>query len=172
MFNLILEFIYNLNAFWQAIIGTLALMLFLWLGRVFFKLLGLFIHKIKNIQEEKKIIKHVIYKYYINQNGMYYFSQGYFCAIYKAISYFLMGFIVLTLGFLMISINNNSLVVKIIIIYIALQLFLEGLSWVTLSELSKKEIEKLDKKRIKKIIKNLVIDPLKKLGMKHPLIKK
>ena len=113
--------------FWQGLIVTLTWSILIWLGRKIVSIIKYFWIS-RTINQEEQIAKHIVHKYHISRNGMYDFMFGYSYSMHKAIRNIIPGVISLIIGHSLYLVLNK-LNFELIGFYVAVQFFINALSW-------------------------------------------
>lgn len=156
----------NTSTILQTLVGSALSVFLLWLGRFFFKLIVKSIKYLRVQHEINKVTKIIIHKYYVNTNGLYFFSKGFFLVIYQALINITKGFISIFIGFSIYFIFFQSNFIIWIFIYLGLQFFIEAFSWLN-PALSRADLSKYDKKIVESSLEKLVNEPKKSLELTH-----
>lgn len=150
-YNSIDDFVRMLNSsgwFWQGLIVTFVGSILIWLGRKLISIVKYFWVS-RTANQEEQIAKHIVHKYHISRNGMYDFMFGYSYSFHKAIRNILPGIISLIFGHALYLILDK-LVFELVGFYVAVQFFINALSWLN-PKWGEKKLEDFDFKLVKKV---------------------
>jgi hypothetical protein len=136
--------------FWQGLIVTLTWSILIWLGRKIVSIIKYFWIS-RTINQEEQIAKHIVHKYHISRNGMYDFMFGYSYSMHKAIRNIIPGVISLIIGHSLYLVLHK-LNFELIGFYVAVQFFINALSWLN-PKWGNKKLEDFDIDLVKKVAK-------------------
>lgn len=134
--------------FWQGLVVSFVASLLIWLGRKFISIVKYFWVS-RTANQEEQIAKHIVHKYHISRNGMYDFMFGYSYSFHKAIRNILPGIISLIFGHALYLIFDK-LVFELVGFYVAIQYFINALSWLN-PKWAEKKLEDFDFELVKKV---------------------
>lgn len=141
----------------QIINGLFASLIFatlIWIGRIVFFKTARLIKQYRIVLDTERITKILIYEYYLNTDGMYYFTQGYLLVILKAIECFITASIMFLFGHVITLLMPELRLLSIVAIYFSIQFLINGLSW--LNPGTKDDLKQYDQDIVNKLKTNLV----------------
>ncbi|MDI9256865.1 hypothetical protein [Flavobacterium sedimenticola] len=150
-YNSIDDFVRMLDSagwFWQGLVVSFVASFLIWLGRKFISIVKYFWVS-RTANQEEQIAKHIVHKYHISRNGMYDFMFGYSYSFHKAIRNILPGIISLIFGHALYLIFDK-LVFELVGFYVAVQYFINALSWLN-PKWAEKKLEDFDFELVKKV---------------------
>ena len=134
--------------FYQGLVVTFTGSILIWAGRKFILLVKYFWVS-RTANQEEQIAKHIVHKYHISRNGMYDFMFGYSYSFHKAIRNILPGIISLIFGHALYLIFNK-IIFELIGFYVAVQYFINALSWLN-PKWGNKKLSDFDIKLVAKV---------------------
>lgn len=160
MIENITEWTKSLNPVLQGVLGSAIFAVLVWLGRIVFNFLNDLNKHQRLVRQSREIVKIIIHKKFVNNNGMYYFTQGFLLVIFKSLKNLFMALLFLCIGKAMIIILNFP-EIEFFVYYMVVQELLSGLSWLN-PKWGDKDLSKYDVELVKEISEKLTSkDPLK-----------
>lgn len=157
----------NINPILQGAIGSAIFALLLAIGRLLYRVASAAFRQWRRKRELNEITRIVIHKYYVNRNGLYYFSLGYLFVLMTALRPFIQGVLVFITSFGVAQIfpaGDVRWIVLYVGTYAAIQLLINSLAWLN-PKLSSRSLDAYDQELVKAAINRLVEEPEKEL---HP----
>jgi len=157
----------SINPILQGVIGSAIFAFLLAMGRLLYRAVSSAFRQWNRKRELNEITRIVIHKYYVNRNGLYYFSLGYLLVLMSALRPFIQGVLVFITAFAVAQIfpiGNVRMSILYFGTYASIQLLINSLSWLN-PKLSSRSLDDYDRDLVKVAINRLVEEPEKEL---HP----
>jgi hypothetical protein len=157
-----LEYSRALHPILQSVLGAAIFALLLWLGRILYQIVIKSFKELRLDYEIKKVTKIIIHQHYLNTNGLYYFSQGYFIVIYKAFLHLIKALILISIGIAVYFLFINEKFIFILTFYFGIQYLIEAYSWLN-PNLLDDDLNNYDESIVKRTLEKLVYSPKRRL---------
>jgi hypothetical protein len=166
--NQLLESIKDWNPIIQGALGSALFALIIWFLRYLFLKVTSFSKSISNKRERNELIRYFINKYYVNSDGMFYFTQGYLLVIYTVLRKLIIILILAVSWYLINEFISLNLVFDLIFGVSMLYVLISAIEWFN-PKLSKGDISNYDPSVVKIVRDRLLDERLKEREVKSTL---
>ena len=143
----------QLNPLYQDLLASAIFLFLLWAGRKSLEILKSVTKDTKRQSDIEKIQKHWIHKYYVNTNGLYFFTQGYLFILTKAVQRILYAFLLITFYVGIRNIISGDFL-TVVVAYLAFSIFWEANDWLD-DHSSETRVKKIDQSLVKEVLDQL-----------------